>query len=101
MIHGGAQDWMWGHAVCHSMDSYNCRLPANPVAGKEGISRLRLSQPTITAENERRNHKPFLSLCFKTQPEAYRLKDFGPRAQACVVLRYMPNKKGLRRPFLT
>ncbi len=55
--------------------------------------RLRLSQPTITAEDEKRNHKPFLSLCFKTTPEAYRLKDFAPRAQPCVVLRYQPDKK--------
>jgi hypothetical protein len=93
LIHGGGPDWAWGHAVHHSNDSLNRSPPATPVPGKEGVSRLRLNQPTMTLEQELRNHKPFLCLCFKTTPDQYRLKDFGPRAEACVHLRYDPARK--------
>jgi hypothetical protein len=93
LIHGGGPDWAWGHAIHHSNDSLNRSPPSTAIPGKEGMSRLRLCQPTLTLEQEMRNHKPFMCLCFKTTPDPYRLKDFSPRAEACVHLRYDPARK--------
>ena len=93
LIHGGGPDWAWGHAILHSADSYNRCLPTTPPLGHEGKSRLRICTPTITAEQEMRNHKPFGALCFKTIPKAYRLVDFNARAEAAVHLRYDSTKK--------
>jgi hypothetical protein len=93
LIHAGGPDWTWGHAILHSVDSYNRCIPSKSIPGHEGKSRLRICHPTISAEQEMRNHKPFGALCFMTTPNAYRLADFSPRAVAAVHLRYDSTRK--------
>ena len=60
---------MWGWAVAHAADSLNRMHPPVAVAGHEGKSRLRIAYPSVTEDKEMRNHKPFLSLCFKKLPD--------------------------------
>jgi hypothetical protein len=66
LIHGGGQPWMWGWAVLHATESVNRMKPPSPILGHAGKSRLQISDPSVTAEKEMRNHKPFLCLGFKT-----------------------------------
>ena len=93
LIHGGGKEWMWGWAVEHSADSANRMPPPRPVPGHEGKSRLRIAFPAMTREKEMRTLKPFLCLAFRTVPKAQRASNFNPRANACVHLRWVPEKK--------
>lgn len=84
---------MWGWAVLHSADSTNRLEPSRPVPGYEGMSRVGVVDSSMTPEKEMRNHRPFLSLAFKTIPKALRGADFNPRAEPCVSLIYDRSKK--------
>lgn len=93
LIHGGGKDWMWGWAVLHSTESVNRTYPPKPIPGYEGKSRLRIANPTISAEKEMRTQKPFLSLAFKTKPKNQLGSNFDPRAYPVVVLLYIRKRK--------
>ena len=93
LIHGGGKEWMWGWAVAHAADSLNRMHPPGAVAGHEGKSRLRIAYPSVTEDKEMRNHKPFLSLCFKKLPDCENRSNFKPRAEPCACLRYVPESK--------
>ena len=93
LIHGGGKEWMWGWATEHAADSRNRTPPPRPVPGHEGKTRLRIAFPAVTEEKELRTLKPFLCLCFKTVPKAKRGANFNPRANPCVNLRYVPERK--------
>ena len=93
LIHGGGKEWMWGWAVQHAVDSANRMPPPHRIPGQEDKSRLRIVFPAMTREKEMRTLKPFLCLCFKTVPKAQRGSNFNPRAEPCVHLRYVPEKK--------
>ena len=47
----------------------------------------------MTREKEMRTLKPFLCLAFRTVPKAQRGSNFNPRSNACVHLRWVPEKK--------
>ena len=93
LIHGGGKKWMWGSAVLHACDSMNLLEPSHPVPGHEGKSRISIIDPSMTMEKSMRALYPFLSLAFKTVPPAMRAADFNPRADPCVILRYVSTKK--------
>ena len=93
LIHGGGKEWMWGWAVQHAADGANRMPPPRRIPEQEGKSRLRIAFPAMTREKEMRTLKPFLCLCFKTVPKAQRGSNFNPRAEPCVHLRYVPEKK--------
>ena len=93
LIHGGGKEWMWGWAVEHSADSVNRMQPSHPVPGFENMSRLRIMDSSMTPLKEMRTHRPFLCLCFKTKPPPERGSNFNPRADPCVYLRYVSQRK--------
>jgi hypothetical protein len=67
--------------------------PPVAVPGHEGKSRLRIAYPGVTLAKEMRTHKPFLCLAFKTLPKPERGSNFNPRAEPCIYLLYVPEKK--------
>jgi hypothetical protein len=93
LIHAGGKPWMWGWAILHARDSIN-RLPSTrPVPGYEGLPRICIIDPSMTAQKALRTLHPFLCLAFKTVPMADRGADFDPRANPCVLLHYDTNRK--------
>jgi hypothetical protein len=68
------------------------KLPC-PILGHDGKSRLQISDPSVTAEKEMRNHNSFLCLGFKTKPNNELDSNFGPRSSPVVVLLYVRARK--------
>ena len=93
MIHGGAKEWMWGWAILHAAASINRLPPPHLIPGYEGMSRLRIMDPSVTIEKEMRAHWPFLCLVFKTKPKPQLASNFNARAEPCVYLIYDTTRK--------
>jgi hypothetical protein len=93
MIHAGARPWMWGWAVLHTRDVINRLQPPRPVPGYEGLPRICIIDPSMTAQKALRTLHPFGCLVFKTIPKVHRAANFQPRATPNVHLIYDPSRK--------